>query len=156
MLEKKLQSNLQSKRNRSFQKSSLPKMTKHRNEKDLHEIKKKLKKMYSIAKNKRPRTKITAFINPSTCIERKYHETKKFEKKIQELQSKRVLHHYTIEPLFQMIYLKKWSAEVRSHFRKDRSHEFRYHCSVHITFRIVKLTVVFLCVLFLIIMYIKY
>ena len=56
-------------------------MTKNGNEKDLHEIKKKLKKMYTIAKKRRPTTKITAFINPSTCIERKYHETKKFEKR---------------------------------------------------------------------------
>ena len=82
-------------------------MTKNGNEKDLHEIKKKLKKMYAIAKKRRPTTKITAFINQSTCIERKYHETKKFKKKIQELQTKRILQNYTIEPLFQMIYLKK-------------------------------------------------
>jgi hypothetical protein len=76
-------------------------------ERDLQEIKKKLRKMYLKEKTKRRKTLFTKFIDPKKCIERKYHETKLFEKKVQELKNKNLLHMYSIDPLFQMIYVKK-------------------------------------------------
>ena len=82
-------------------------MSQRKNEKDLQQIKNKLKTMYSVAKSRRPRTKRCDFINPNQFIEKKYHETKKFEKKVRELKAKHLLQHYRIEPLFQMIHLKK-------------------------------------------------
>ena len=85
---------------------SVPKM-KSSKEKDLQEIKKKLRKMYLKEKAKRRKTLFTKFIDPKKCIERKYHETKLFEKKVQDLKAKNLLHMYSIDPLFQMIYMKK-------------------------------------------------
>jgi predicted nucleic acid-binding OB-fold protein len=76
-------------------------------ERDLQEIKKKLRKMYLKEKTKRRKTLFTKFIDLKKCIERKYHETKLFEKKVQELKNKNLLHMYSIDPLFQMIYVKK-------------------------------------------------
>ena len=62
----------------SFFSLTLMDKSSQKNDKDLQEIKEKLKTMYSKEKSRRPCTKRCAFINPNKCIERKYRETKKF------------------------------------------------------------------------------
>ena len=80
--------------------------TKHSKNK-MTQIKHKLKKLYNQAKEQRPRTILIPFRHPAHFIEKRYIENKQFEKKIRELQIKHKLQQYTIDPLFQMIFLKQ-------------------------------------------------
>ena len=50
---------------------------------------------------------IIPFIHPAYFIEKRYMENKRFEKRIRQLQNKHKLQQYTIDPLFQMIFLKE-------------------------------------------------
>ena len=59
--------------------------------------------MYTEAKRQRPRTLTTDFIHPGTFIQMRQKESKMFEKKVIELKSKRIIHKYKINTLFQII-----------------------------------------------------
>ena len=67
------------------------------------QLKKRMRKMYIEAKQRRPKVKTTEFIHPLSFIQKRYSEMKKFEKKVAELQSKHVIHDYIIDTLFQII-----------------------------------------------------
>ena len=73
----------------------------------MDKIKQRLRNSYKKAKQQRPRIMIIPFIHPAYFIEKRYMENKRFEKRIRQLQNKHKLQQYTIDPLFQMIFLKE-------------------------------------------------
>ena len=77
--------------------------TKTTKDKTTQQFKQHLKQMYTEAKRQRPRTLTTDFIHPGTFIQMRQKETKMFEKKVIELKSKRIIHNYKINTLFQII-----------------------------------------------------
>ena len=81
------------------------KTTKDKTTKDktTQQFKQHLKQMYTEAKRQRPRTLTTDFIHPGTFIQMRQKESKMFEKKVIELKSKRIIHNYKINTLFQII-----------------------------------------------------
>ena len=81
------------------------KTTKDKTTKDktTQQFKQHLKQMYTEAKRQRPRTLTTDFIHPGTFIQMRQKESKMFEKKVIELKSKRIIHKYKINTLFQII-----------------------------------------------------
>ena len=83
-------------------KTTKDKTTDHTNN-TTQEFKQHLKQMYTEAKRQRPRTLTTDFIHPGTFIQMRQKESKMFEKKVIELKSKRIIHNYKINTLFQII-----------------------------------------------------
>ena len=83
-------------------KTTKHKTTDHTNN-TTQEFKQHLKQMYTEAKRQRPRTLTTDFIHPGTFIQMRQKESKMFEKKVIELKSKRIIHNYKINTLFQII-----------------------------------------------------
>ena len=79
----------------------------------IQNMKERLKQLYAKAKHQRPRIHKTHFIHFNKCIENRYNETKQFQKKILQLKKKKLLHRYTIEPIFQMIYLKTTPPQTK-------------------------------------------
>ena len=77
--------------------------TKTTKDKTTQQFKQHLKQMYTEAKRQRPRTLTTDFIHPGTFIQMRQKESKMFEKKVIELKSKRIIHNYKINTLFQII-----------------------------------------------------
>ena len=85
-------------------KTTKDKTTKNKTmDKTTQQFKQHLKQMYTEAKRQRPRTLTTDFIHPGTFIQMRQKESKMFEKKVIELKSKRIIHNYKINTLFQII-----------------------------------------------------